>query len=114
MQYNTILQKEKEIKTLKRSLKRLKEDSVTVNLIGENSHQFVNSFITMNFDHLIYEENHDNGVHTLILKARAYDIYRAIKLAAKHVEVHPDITAAYIQIADDIHNSKGNTLHQLL
>lgn len=113
MQYNTILQKEKEIQTLKRNLKRLKENAVTVNLIGENSNMSVNRFITLNFDHLIYEETYNNGVQTLILKAAAYDVYRAILLAAKHSDAPADTLAAYNRLAEEVNKSEGKTKHQI-
>lgn len=118
MKANRILQCESELKRLKRTLKRLKQQSVTVTLTGtkqplrERGVKLLIGFIDVHFDILVYQDEYIDDKHVFVLRAYPEDIARVLRLAATQtddVELHK----AFINLSQEVYDSAGNTQHFL-
>ena len=118
MKANRILQRESEIKNLKRALKRIKQQSVTVTLTGtkqplrEHGVKLLLGFIDSYFDDLVYQNEYINDKLVFVLRAYPEDIARVLRLAATQtddVELHK----AFINLSQEVYDSAGNTQHFL-
>lgn len=118
MKSNRILQRESEIKNLKKALKRIKQQSVTVTLTGtkrplrERDIKLLIGFIDVHFDDLVYQNEYIDDKHVFVLQAYPEDIARVLRLAATQtddVELHK----AFINLSQEVYDSAGNTQHFL-
>lgn len=118
MKANRILQRESEIKNLKRALKRIKQQSVTVTLTGtkqplrERGVKLLIGFIDVHFDDLVYQNEYINDKHVFVLRAYPEDIARVLRLAATQtddIELHK----AFASLSQEVSDSDGNTQHFL-
>lgn len=118
MKANRILQCESELKRLKRTLKRLKQQSVTVTLTGtkqplrERGVNLLIGFIDIHFDDLVYQNEYIDDKLVFVLRAYPEDIARVLRLAATQtddIELHK----AFASLSKEVSESDGNTQHFL-
>ena len=118
MKANRILQCESEFKRLKRTLKRLKQQSVPVTLTGtmqplrERGVKLLIGFIDVHFDILVYQNEYIDDKHVFVLRAYPEDISRALRLAASQT-ADAEIHKAFINLSKEVSDSDGNTQHFL-
>lgn len=118
MKANRILQCESELKRLKRTLKRLKQQSVTVTLTGtkqplrERGVKLLIGFIDIHFDILVYQNEYIDDKHVFVLRAYPEDIYRVLRLASNQTK-DIDLQKAILNLAKEVSDSDGNTQHFL-
>ena len=118
MKANKILQCESEIKRLKRTLKRLKQRSVTVTLSGtkqplnERGVHLLIGFIDMHFEALVFQHEYVEGELLFTLRAEPEDIYRVLRLSSEQTN-DSSLKAAIIVLAKNVVESPGNTEHFL-
>lgn len=111
MYENEILKRERELKQLKKSLKRLKASSVMVSLTNRNpalnrhAVSIINGFIIRYFNQLVYQDNVVDEAHILILYGNSSDICKAIYLASQQTS-NPDVKAAYEKLSEEVENAE--------
>lgn len=118
MKANRILQCESELKRLKRTLKRLKQQAVTVTLSGTTkplSERGVNlliGFIDIHFEALVFQHEYVDGKLLFTLRAEPEEIYRVLRLASEQTK-DIDLQKAMLKLAKEVAESDGSTEHFL-